>query len=80
MHLAWSASLLRYQCVRFKLTTDAFDEWMEDLLKAQKEAAAKSSMPPHVDSPDCWCSPKMTYEDPVSGSQVWVHQYPENSN
>lgn len=52
------------------MTTDHFGAWMAEIL----EAAGRGE---HVDSEHCWCVPKLTYTDPVSGSQVWVYQYPE---
>lgn len=34
----------------------------------------------HIDSPDCWCCPRLDYKDPVNGNEVWVHNEPEDAN
>lgn len=34
----------------------------------------------HIDSPDCWCCPKLAYVDPQTGCGVWVHNEPEDGN
>jgi hypothetical protein len=34
----------------------------------------------HVDSPDCWCCPRLDYVDPVTGACVWVHQDKDDAN
>lgn len=31
----------------------------------------------HIESPDCWCSPTLYYEDEFTGVQVWVHKSDE---
>lgn len=28
----------------------------------------------HRDDATCWCQPRKSYEDPATGTQVWVHQ------
>ena len=28
----------------------------------------------HINNPNCWCEPELEYEDPETGSQVWVHR------
>jgi len=30
--------------------------------------------PPHSNSKDCWCDPYLDYENPETGSQVWIHR------
>jgi len=32
---------------------------------------------PHIDSKNCWCEPYLDYENPETGSQVWVHRTTE---
>lgn len=34
----------------------------------------------HLDSEDCWCVPRMTYQDPDTGACVFVHNEPEDGN
>lgn len=34
----------------------------------------------HVESEDCWCCPRLEYQDPVTGVQVWVHNEPEDAS
>ena len=31
--------------------------------------------PTHVMRPTCWCQPKVSYEDPITGDRVYVHRY-----
>ena len=28
---------------------------------------------PHIAMPECWCEPELSYEDPLTGGEVWVH-------
>lgn len=32
------------------------------------------------DEGSCWCCPTVYYQDPVTGSRVWVHKDSEDSN
>lgn len=34
----------------------------------------------HVESEACWCEPVLSYEDPETGVQVWVHKSNEETN
>lgn len=34
----------------------------------------------HTADEDCWCNPYLVYEDPLTGSQVWVHRDKEDAN
>ena len=29
--------------------------------------------PFHINSEECWCDPRLEYEDPDTGNRVWVH-------
>lgn len=30
-------------------------------------------LPEHGEGSACWCGPRLSYEDPVTEAQVWVH-------
>ena len=29
---------------------------------------------PHIESKHCWCEPRLSYKDEVTGKEVWVHK------
>lgn len=34
----------------------------------------------HQDSPDCWCCPRLSYQDPVTLVCTWLHYEREDAN
>lgn len=39
-----------------------------------------NSEPEHVPDRDCYCCPRLDYQDPETGRRVWVHTEREQAN
>ena len=37
------------------------------------ETSRRNNLKEHKTTSKCWCKPKLDYENPITHSQVWVH-------
>lgn len=50
---------------------------LEQELKTTTDALGHAQRQHVTDGSVCWCNPTMTYKDPDTGAEVWVHQEPQ---
>lgn len=53
---------------------------VEGYVEGKLERLAKLKKLEHLENSDCWCAPRLDYQDPETGVCVWVHHEREDSN
>lgn len=48
--------------------------WMESNPPTNEKPEPRQHV---TDGSVCWCNPTLTYKDPDTGAEVWVHQEPQ---